>query len=349
MQQVDKDRRFWWRALEAPSPEPAFIEDDAPHDAPENAEAIAPIFSVQDFTPHVAPSAPLSLHVLPGERRRLTTSRGRKSRRRGRMLHMLIIAVAAGTAAVGAFAVDSKAIETVRADIKANIGDGAVLAGFGIGEVSVTGHRYASDTDVYNALDLENVRTFWDLDAREAVRRIERIAWVDRAEITRLYPNALRIDIRERTPQLVWARGEQNYLIDGTGRVLASLETGHTWRLPRITGEGANTELRSLFVALSRHARLFQNLLHAERISERRWRLVSKSGSWLELAAEREADGLAVVSNDPSLVAAFTGAPSIIDVRTPGRITIRPRLANLTRAADATAVGATSVASGASR
>lgn len=344
MQQVDKDRRFWWRALEAPSPEPVFIEHDVA-----DTEAAAPIFAVQDFTPHVAASAPLSLNVLPGERRRLATGRRRHARRGVRLLHIMIVAVAAGTAAVGAFAVDSNAIETVRADIKANIGEGAVLAGFGIGEVSVTGHRYASDTDVYNALDLENVRTFWDLDAREAVRRIERIAWVDRAEITRLYPNALRIDIRERTPQLVWSRGEQDYLIDGTGRVLASLEAGHSWRLPRITGEGANTELRSLFIALSRHGKLFQNVLHAERISERRWRLVSKSGSWLELAAEREADGLDAVSSDAALTATFTGAPSIIDVRTPGRITIRPRLANLARAADATTGGGNTTVSGVAR
>lgn len=338
VQQVGTERRFWWRALEAPEPEPVFANVPDEHDHPDSAQVIV----TPDFTPSIASPDGLSLSYLPGERRAIG-GRRRKNPRRAFLIGMSVI-VAAATAAAGTVLTTGAHWTELQRDADALMRDGAVVAGFGISQVSIAGHHQARDTDIYNALDLENVKTYWDLDAKAAVERIERISWVDRAEITRLYPNALRIDIRERKAELVWSRGSQKFLIDATGRVLAELSQDQQRALPHVIGEGANSEIRPLFLALSRHGALAENVLHAERIAERRWRVVSRSGSWIELAAEREADGIDLVASRIELARAFAESTNIIDVRTPGRITIRPRLDELARVSQVNAVPVSLVA-----
>ena len=68
-----------------------------------------------------------------------------------------------------------------------------IAVGFGIDQVSLTGQRYTLDSDVFDALDLGNVKTFAALDTAAALKRIERIAWVDTAQITRVFPGMLNV------------------------------------------------------------------------------------------------------------------------------------------------------------
>ncbi|MEQ1719222.1 MAG: hypothetical protein ABL907_25095 [Hyphomicrobium sp.] len=79
-----------------------------------------------------------------------------------------------------------------------------------------------------------------------------------------------------------------------------------------------------LFTALGRHPEIATSLDHAERIGERRWSLALRNGSRLELGADREVEGLEQIAKNSDLRQALSGAPFIVDVRTPGRLTMRP-------------------------
>jgi cell division protein FtsQ len=62
----------------------------------------------------------------------------------------------------------------------------------------------------------------------------------------------------------------------------------------------------------------------ADRIGARRWSLLLKNGSRLELAADREVEGLELISSNPVLRRALAGSAYAVDVRTPGRLAMRP-------------------------
>jgi hypothetical protein len=62
------------------------------------------------------------------------------------------------------------------------------LAGYGLTQVSVTGHRYTLDSDIFDAIGLENAHTMLSFDTRAAQDRIERLPWVERASIERVPP-----------------------------------------------------------------------------------------------------------------------------------------------------------------
>jgi cell division protein FtsQ len=211
-------------------------------------------------------------------------------------------------------------VRTAEADANALM----IAAGFGIDQVNISGQHFASDNDIYDALDLTNVKTFAAFDSEAVLKRIERIPWIDKVQMTRVYPGTLDIVVRERTPALIWTRGNENYLVDATGRVLGPTPTANNWTLPRVVGEGAKDDANLLLAVVRRYPAIQSQFAYGQRIGERRWRIVLKNGTMLDLAADRETEGLQEITSAPAVVPALKGTAMVVDVRTPGRITMRP-------------------------
>lgn len=272
--------------------------------------------------PMPAPAPMLTLEIPRSDQRRRRTPKTRRARKL-LLLSTLLAGITTVSAAVAVFTPENT-WRDLHAEIDARTTTALIATGFGIDQVSLTGQRYTLDTDVFDALDLANVKTFATLDTEAVLRRIERISWVDTAQITRLYPGKLRIDIKERLPAAIWTRGNMTYLIDVTGRTLGPLPKNGGWMLPRVSGEGANVDTPLLFTALERHREIEDQVNHAERIGERRWRIVLNNATRIELAADREVEGLDTVAENRYLRRALNGLPMVVDVRTPGRATVRP-------------------------
>lgn len=199
----------------------------------------------------------------------------------------------------------------------------ARFAGFGIDQVSLTGYRFALDRDVFNALDLGNVKSIVSLDASAVKERLERIPWIATAELKRSYPNRLEVRVSERKPFAVWARGDSSYLIDETGRVLTALGGAKFPDLPLVSGEGAATEASALMGLVARYPDIARRLTEAERVGERRWTLKLAGGVVLKLPADGEAYVLESISRDRELAKLVASESAIIDFRARGRITVR--------------------------
>lgn len=317
MQQVKAEQRFWWRALDAHMP--AEPHAATPSVAPARAAAPWPLRQ----KPERSAPAPLSLEIPKADRRPAGHARSKRRRGGGLTAGAIMTVVLAAGAAAAVFS-GKVAPEKIRA-LAMSEAQGALLElGFGIDQVALTGHRFTSDRDIYDALDLNAARTFAAFDAAAALKRIENLPWVESAQITRLYPGGLKVDVRERRPAALWSLKGRLFLVDATGRVLGAVAEPHGWQLPRIAGEGANSEALLLFTALQRHPDISRRLARADRIGSRRWSLVLANGSRLELGADREVEGLEQIARNSELRQALDGVPFIVDVRTPGRLAMRP-------------------------
>lgn len=309
MQQVTVNSRFWWRALDAHLP----AEPRTPPAAFRPAASLAS----QPVKP-LAPT-PFKLEIPKGERqRRLRAKSGNAGRFMIATATLLACTAGAGAALVTG-AIEPQRIQIVMSHEAEQM---MLRLGFGIDQVSLSGHQYTMDSDVYDALNLPDIRTFAAFDAPAALKRIEQLPWVETAQITRLFPGALRVELRERRPAALWSLKGRTYLIDGTGRVLGAAGP-QGWRLPHIAGEGANTDAALLFTALNRHPDIAAQVARAERVGGRRWSLVLTNGSRLELGADREVEGLEQIARNAELRRALAGPAMIADVRTAGRLTIR--------------------------
>jgi cell division protein FtsQ len=149
----------------------------------------------------------------------------------------------------------------------------AELAGLGLNQVQLSGHRFTADAVIFDALELDRVRSLVSFNALAARERIEKLPWVETATITRLLPDTLAISITERKPFAVWQLGDRETLIDAAGRRLGGIRSGGAPDLPRVAGAGAPDVSAELFAHLANYPEITSRLVMAERVGQRRWTL----------------------------------------------------------------------------
>jgi cell division protein FtsQ len=284
LRQIGSGQAVWWRASQSPTPHP-----------------------VLKATP-----------VKP--RRKLANSTKHRWRRRKSALPL--IALAAAGAAV-ALVVAGSPTARPTAPALAEIEHMIELAGYGLTQVSLTGHRLTPDSDIFDAIDLANAPTMLSFDSRATQKRIEALSWVEKASIERVFPDRLEVHITERTPFAVWRLGGRHYLVDKTGRVLAAVPANTALALPRLAGDGAAAAAAELFALLAGHADLMRQIDVAERVGERRWTLRLLGGGAIELPAD--AIGEALMRATALTAAARAAGSKDIDLRVAGRTLLHER------------------------
>jgi cell division protein FtsQ len=251
------------------------------------------------------------LRLAPAFARRLPARRVRQSYR---CLLLLAVLAALGLAQ-GVKLARSEQAGTVLAKLET----WAQLAGLGLDQVTLIGHRYTADKDIFEAIALKRARTMLSFDPAAAQARLAELPWIQQASLERVFPDRLEVRVMERTPVAVWSRGERSFLIDGTGRTLAQVPADVMPELPRLRGEGADSAAAALFALLAPFADLKARIASAERVGGRRWTLRLTGGGTVQLPGEGEAQALAQAAG---LLAAGFGRGEI-DVRTAGRAIVR--------------------------
>ena len=201
----------------------------------------------------------------------------------------------------------------------------AVLSWMGIRveQVALSGQRFTSDADVFEAIDIPSTGSLVTFDAAQARERIEKLPWVSTAAISRIFPGSLDVRITERQPSALWIDNGREYLVDDSGRVLSALKKGTSVKLPRLSGAGAPAQAQALLDLIVRFPRIAERFEMAERVGERRWTLHLKSGVVVHLGADREAVALAALSSPDELGKLVDTPNAIIDLRARGRVTVR--------------------------
>lgn len=251
----------------------------------------------------------------------------RRTDRRARAWSALLICILMGSAVALTLLVPSASSvkgTTVPHRMIDSLEDLATSAGLGIDQVEIAGHRFTSDNDILDAVDLPNVRSYLSFKGEAIRARIERLAWVDTATIERLVPNRVGIRITERRPFAVWERGARDVLIDATGRLLATVAKGHAPDLPRISGEQAPEDARRLLGLVAGFPDISKRFARAERISGRRWSLILHNGPRIELPADADAAALAMLVEPRPEGRLIDVEAAIIDMKVLRRVTIRP-------------------------
>ncbi|MEQ1698001.1 MAG: cell division protein FtsQ/DivIB [Hyphomicrobiaceae bacterium] len=196
-------------------------------------------------------------------------------------------------------------------------------AGFGIGEVTVSGHRFTADSDIFDTLDLPNVTTMAALQSGQVQARLRKLPWIETASITRVFPGRIAVAVTERTPFAAWKNGSTTVLVDATGRQLSAVRDTDWPNLPRIQGAGAPEAASALFQMIANVPEIGPRVQVATRITGRRWQLQLTNGVRLELPPEGEATALASLLANKSASSWLDTPNTGIDLRSPTRIAAR--------------------------
>ena len=192
-----------------------------------------------------------------------------------------------------------------------------------IANIEISGETRGRRDEVAAALGVKAGDSIVFLNAREARRRVEEIAWVKQAEVLRLLPDSIKVKVTERPPFAVWQWQGDLSVIDAEGVVIGPASQDDYAALPLVVGTGANKEAAALFELLARWPALRPRMRAAVRVADRRWNIRLFNGVDIrlpEVGVAAALDELAALEESYGLLQRDIAA---VDLRLSDRITIR--------------------------
>lgn len=195
--------------------------------------------------------------------------------------------------------------------------------GFGVEQIAVEGFAELTRDEViaYSGLDSRASLPF--LDPQVLQDRLLRVPLIAEAQVTKLYPDRLRIDIRERVPYALWQMEGEVKVIAADGTAIETLADPRFLRLPHVVGKEANQRVTE-YVALASAVPELQPMIRAGTlVAGRRWNLKMQNGVDLLLPEQDAAEALRrfwAIEKDAKV---SERAVLAIDLRLPDRIALR--------------------------
>lgn len=214
-------------------------------------------------------------------------------------------------------------IERAAGHLSRRASDVVALAGFTITQLTIVGQNRTSDGDVVKALALGSRQFAITFDSAAAQSRLERLPWVRHAQVMRLLPSRLHIVLEERRPFAIWQHDGKTHLIDAEGVAIAPAAVAEYPGLPFVVGAGAAREANELYELLSGRSRLKGRVRAAVRVADRRWTLKLDTGVEIRLPEENLAYAIAKVEQLDNEHGILSGEVTVVDLRLPGRVTLR--------------------------
>jgi hypothetical protein len=108
-------------------------------------------------------------------------------------------------------------------------------------------------------------------DPDEVKARVESLDWVDSAQVQRLWPNTIRVEIIKRRAIARWQENGSVTLIDEAGERVHDSRGIDSSHLPLIVGRGAGPAAQSVLSALDEMPEIRSRLRALVRVGDRRW------------------------------------------------------------------------------
>ena len=171
---------------------------------------------------------------------------------------------------------------------------------------------------------------FFTVDLRAARAAFEQVPWVRRAEVQRVYPGSLLVQLQEHDAVAWWGEEGSGELVNSHGEVFEA-SPDDVDQLPELKGPAERAaEVLAMHQALqARFARLELGLERLELGERGAWRARLHSGAVIELGRgtpeELQARVQRFVGTLPQITERYAGALQTVDLRYPNGYALRVR------------------------
>ncbi len=220
-------------------------------------------------------------------------------------------------------AVKGEHVQEITAQVQDFCNQAAIVAGFGITEVALTGQQEVSRDDILASAGVTDRSSLLLLDAAKMRAGLLANPWVAEATVLKLYPSRLRIEIKERAAFALWQKAGRVSLISADGIVLEPHVPQRFASLPQLIGPGAEKAGQDFLNVLARYPDIASSVESSVLVAERRWNLHLKGGVEVllpERETERALTTLVDLNRTKKLLARDIVA---IDLRLSDRVTVR--------------------------
>ena len=260
------------------------------------------------------------------EQRRRKLNRESRHRRISGFLRVaspLVLVVAIISAVAWTWYSGRMDIASIRGAQAAQVAGSAV--GLRIEEFSISGRRYTRESDIVAAVGAYYGDPILAIDPTDAKLRIEGLPWVERAEVERILPKTISVNVIERIPMAIWQSNDLHHVIDTRGEVIIDQSPSDFLDLPVVSGDGAANAAAELVSVLNIVPSIRQYVVAAERRGDRRWDLFLTLGIKVQLPGDNADLALRRLADAEGRFGLFNRDIVNIDLRVPDRMIVRKR------------------------
>jgi cell division protein FtsQ len=201
------------------------------------------------------------------------------------------------------------------------IDEAALLAGFRINNISISGEHEVSKIDVLSHLDLGPEKSLFSFNVHKARRTLKEISWIHDVTVAKSYPETLIVSIVERTPFAIWQRGEDLRVIARDGNEITGFDDRFAG-LPLVVGPGANDSAADIISLVSRYPSIASRIKAYVRVGSRRWDIVLDNAVTVMLPAQKVEASLLELIDLEREFSITERAISRLDLRLDDRVTV---------------------------
>src|SRR3954452_4665894 len=196
-------------------------------------------------------------------------------------------------------------------------------AGFRISAVGITGRKQLTQDEVLAVGGVNGRSSLLFLDAAAVREKLKAHPWIAEANVLKLYPGQLQIDIVERSAFALWQQDGRLSVIADDGAVLEPYLSRRFISLPLVVGKGADTRARDFLALLGQYPQVRSTTKAAIFVGERRWNLRLKDGLDIRLPENGVGDALAALTKLDKEDRLFSRDIVAVDMRLPDRLTVQ--------------------------
>ena len=195
--------------------------------------------------------------------------------------------------------------------------------GLGLKSITISGQRELSSSEILEVAGISELNSLLFLDAQNVRDRLRSLPLIKDADVHKLYPDRLMIDISEREPLALWHRDGQVMLISAEGTVIDVMRDQRFATLPFVVGDGAETRVGEFIKILDANPDMREQIRAGVLVAQRRWNLKLTSGVDVKLPEANPAQALASLARLERDGRVLEKDIVSIDLRMPGRAIVR--------------------------
>ncbi len=200
----------------------------------------------------------------------------------------------------------------------------AGVAGLSVRHIVIRGRLNTPEPLLRAALGITPGEPILGFSLAAARQRVESLAWVQSAVVERRLPDTVLVVLTEKRPFALWQHDGRFSVIDRDGDTVTERHVRAYRALPLVVGPGAPARAAGLFDALAGLPGIGRRVAAAVRVGGRRWNLVLKDGTTIELPDNHAPVALARLAALDAKYALLDRPLAVVDMRLGDRLVLRP-------------------------
>ncbi len=160
---------------------------------------------------------------------------------------------------------------------------------FKLKEIEITQLSFLKIEEILDIIALPNDISILDIDVLPYQKKLEQNFWVQKAEITKKYPNIIKINVTEKKPKYIWENKQKIYILNESGDILTEISIDELPRFDNlivVIGNDVTKFLLNLTGFIETDQYIYQKINLLEWVGNRRWNIKFVNDMILKLSQE---------------------------------------------------------------